>query len=82
MLENNLFNMYLDVSSTIGDVSSLMPIDPETMEFVQENYKEMFLTVEPMVGDNIGYDMVIKTNSAAGNSLKLILDTFKSMSGM
>lgn len=82
MLENNVFNMYVDASAIMENMSTLMPADPETLEFVMENYKEMFITMENMKGDKVGYDVVIKTNGEKGNSLKLILDTITSLQGM
>ena len=80
-LENNLFNLYIDISNSMNNLGSMLPADPETLEFAMENYKEMFITMEPMKDDKWSYDMVIKTNSAAGNSLKLILDTMAAMQG-
>lgn len=80
-LENNIFNLYLDISNSMSNLGSMLPADPETLEFAMENYKEMFITMEPMKDNKMGYDMVIKTNSEAGNSLKLIFDTIAAMQG-
>lgn len=82
MLENNIFNMYLDASSTMEHLSSLIPSDPETLEYIKDNYKEIYMTMGKMKDNTVGYDVVIKTNGAKGNSLKLIMDTMTSLQGM
>lgn len=81
-LKNNILNMYLDASSTLEHLSSMMPVDPKTLDYIKANYKEMFVTIGEMEGNRVSYDMVIKTNGAKGNSLKLIFDSMATMQGL
>jgi len=81
-LKNNMFNMYMNATATMDKVSSMVPADPSTIDYIKNNYKEMYITMDRKEGNAIGYDMVIKTNEAKGNSLKLILDSMGFMQGM
>jgi len=81
-LKNNMFNMYVDATATMDKLSSMIPADPNTLEYIKNNYKEMYITMDKKEGNAIGYDMVIKTNEAKGNALKLIFDSMGVMQGM
>ena len=35
------FNLYMDAANTITDLSEIIPGDPETIDFIRENYKEL-----------------------------------------
>lgn len=81
-LKNNVFTMYVDAAATMEKLSSMIPADPTTMDYMKANFKDMSLSMGKIQNNQIGYDMVIHTSTGKGNSLKLILDTLKMMSGM
>ena len=78
MLRNNSFNMYVNSSSVIDNLSGMVPLDPATLSDLRDNYKEMHFSTGKVENNNMGMDFVIKTSGAKGNALKLILDSMTS----
>jgi len=78
LLRNNALNFYVNSSATLESLSDLLPLDPNTVENIKSNYKEIYLTSSKIVDNKMDFDFVLKTSGAQGNSLKLILDSMNS----
>ncbi|MDA8693515.1 DUF4836 family protein [Saprospiraceae bacterium] len=75
LLKNNSYNLYINSTDLMENLSDMIPIDPSTMDSVRNYYKEIYLTSEKMKDNKMNVDFVVKTSGDKGNSLKLILDS-------
>ena len=76
-IRNNAFNLYVNNTSLLNEVSDMLPLSPTTMDNIKYNYKEFYMKSD-MKDDNMSFDLIIKTADTQENSLKLLLDSFKS----
>ncbi len=77
ILKNNLFALYFNSNRSLEKLTDIFPMDKTITDYVKDNFTEMYFTMGRMKGSQFGYDMVIKTNKDHGNSLKLLLSSFK-----
>jgi len=75
LLRKNAFNLYMNTTSIMDNVSDMIPLDSQTLNYAKSNYKEMYMTSSKVEDNKLNVDFVIKTSGAQGNSLKLILDS-------
>ncbi len=75
-LRNNAFNLYVNNTSLLNEVSDMLPLSPTTMDNLKYNYKELYMKSD-MKDDNMSFDLIIKTSDTQENALKLLLDSFK-----
>lgn len=77
-LKNNIVNVYMDMTSTLGFFSDLVPPGAEAVH----NFKEMYISSDAIKDNEMGYNIVIKTDGTKGNSLKMIIDSLLGPQGM
>jgi hypothetical protein len=76
LLKKGMFNMYVNSSESMQKLSKVFPIDQSMTDYVGQNFTDLYMTMSKIKGNKINYDLVVKTNKKAGNSLKLLFSSY------